>query len=544
MQQLVRVAIYARVSTEEQAEHGYSIDAQIETLESFCKTHQKLVVKKYIDRGVSGKSTKGRLELQKLMADACKGEFDEVVVWKINRLARNSSDLLNIVEHLNRNDVAFRSYSESNIETTTPTGKFFFTMLGAVGELERGTIVENVKLGMKQRAREGKWNGGVVLGYQTVDDGLQIVPSEAALVRRIFDLYASGKGYKAIANILNHEGHKSKKGNPFAINAIRDILTNPVYVGKIRYNVRENWNEKRRKGKNSNPIVVDGQHPPIITNERWEQVQKLIESKGGKQKRTHNDDFFLTGLLRCPQCGSGMVMQRNTSRRKSGNVTILYYTCGAFKNKGSSVCRANTIRKEVAEKYVIDRLKEVVLQPAILRDIVKNINTRLSGKIKPLEDELQNIDKSLAGIDAKKQKLFKLYEDDLIEKDDLSKRFEQLKDDYAKLEARKAEIAPQLEAQNRQPISYEFVRSVLTEFDRLLGSAPNEQQKALLRLIIKEISIKKDRRRIESIELCFDEEIQKYFLNHAPSADADGVLLLPTKRKGWISTIQPFSIAI
>ncbi|TCP52557.1 site-specific DNA recombinase [Tumebacillus sp. BK434] len=541
---LQRVAIYARVSTEEQAEHGFSIDAQIETLESYCKATQKVVVQKNVDRGVSGKSMKGRLELQAMLEAAANSEFDEVIVWKINRLARNQVDLLNIVDHLNKNNVGFRSYSEPNIETTTPTGKFLFTMLGAVGELERNTIVDNVKLGMKQRARQGKWNGGTVLGYQTVDDTLQVVPAEAALVTRIFELYASGRGYKAIANLLNHEGHQTKRGKPFGINSIEGILKNPLYMGKIRYNVRVDWNEKRRKGRNPDPIIVDGQHEPIISEELWEQVKKLIQSKGGKQKRVHDNDFFLTGLLRCLQCGAGMVMQRNTSRRKTGNVTLLYYTCGAFKNKGSAVCKANTIRKEVAEDYVIKRLKEVILQPSILEDVVKKINATMSGKIKPLEDELRGIDKSLTSIDAKKQKLFKLYEDDLIDKDDLSKRFDALKDEYAKLEARKEEISPQLQDQNRNPIAYSFVQSVLTQFDKLLRSAPPEQQKALLRLIIKKITIKKDRRKIESIELCFDEEVQTYFLGQAPSANAGGAFRMPRKRADWIGMIRPFTIAI
>lgn len=152
---LPRVAIYARVSTEEQAEQGYSIDAQLEALNAYCRASRKIVYKEYVDRGISGKSIKGRLALQELLADAEKGLFDEVLVWKINRLARNQIDLLRIVDALNRQNVSFRSFTE-NFETETPMGKFALQMMGAVGELERNTIVDNVKLGMKQRARTGK----------------------------------------------------------------------------------------------------------------------------------------------------------------------------------------------------------------------------------------------------------------------------------------------------------------------------------------------------------------------------------------------------
>lgn len=113
MENIIRVAIYARVSTEEQAEHGYSIDAQLDTLRNYCKMYEKIVVKEYVDRGVSGKSINGRYELQKLLRDAKNGEFDEVVVWKISRLARKTIDLLQIVDELSKHKVAFRSFSEN-----------------------------------------------------------------------------------------------------------------------------------------------------------------------------------------------------------------------------------------------------------------------------------------------------------------------------------------------------------------------------------------------------------------------------------------------
>ena len=141
-----RVAIYVRVSTEEQAEHGYSIDAQLETLRNYCNMQGKVIVKEYADRGVSGKSIKGRYEQQLL--DAKEKMFDEVLVWKISRMARNVLDLLQMTKELERYQVSFRSFSE-NLETQTPTGRFSLQMMGAVGELERNTIVDNVKMGMK-----------------------------------------------------------------------------------------------------------------------------------------------------------------------------------------------------------------------------------------------------------------------------------------------------------------------------------------------------------------------------------------------------------
>lgn len=121
--QPIKVAIYARVSTEEQAEQGYSIDAQLDTLRKYFQLYEKVVFEEYVDAGVSGKSIKGRYELQRLLRDADDGKFDEVIVWKFNRMARKNVDLLNIVEQLEASNIIFRSFSE-NFDTSTSTGKF------------------------------------------------------------------------------------------------------------------------------------------------------------------------------------------------------------------------------------------------------------------------------------------------------------------------------------------------------------------------------------------------------------------------------------
>lgn len=270
-----RVAIYARVSTTEQAEEGYSIDEQQRLLTEWCEKNGYIVHEVYADRGISGKSIKKRPALIKLIDDAQNKRFDVVLVWKTNRLARNILDLLKIVEVFDQNYISFRSYTE-NHETETSQGKLQFHMLAAIAEFERNTISENVKMGMLARAREGKWNGGRVLGYDLVDISTQtdkrkhtklvINEKEAKTVKRIFELYISGNGYKAIANRVNKEGHTGKRGKPFSISTIKTILENPVYVGMIRYDVRRNWTDKRRGDINPNPILQHGEHEPIISH--------------------------------------------------------------------------------------------------------------------------------------------------------------------------------------------------------------------------------------------------------------------------------------
>lgn len=233
----IKVAIYARVSTEDQAEQGYSIDAQLDILRKYCQLYGKEVYEEYVDAGVSGKSIEGRYELQRLLKDAGDKKFHEVIVWKFNRMARKNVDLLNIVEQLEAYNITFRSFSE-NFDTSTSMGKFALQMMGAVGELERNTIVDNVKMGMKQRAKKGEHNGKLPLGYRVVPDpsnltkkrskAVAVVPEEAIIVRKIFELYAAGRGLKSIANELNHSGYKTKTGNTFSTTAIRINPEQPV----------------------------------------------------------------------------------------------------------------------------------------------------------------------------------------------------------------------------------------------------------------------------------------------------------------------------
>ncbi|KZD32800.1 Cassette chromosome recombinase B [Bacillus cereus] len=524
----IRVAIYARVSTEEQAEHGYSIDAQLDTLRNYCKMYGKIAAQEYVDRGVSGKSIKGRYELQKLLRDAKNGEFDEVIVWKISRLARKTIDLLQIVDELSKHKVAFRSFSE-NFETETPMGKFALQMMGAVGELERNTIVDNVKMGMKQRARTGKWNGGRVLGYKSISSEkegkstqLAIVEKEAVIVRKIFNMYSKGKGLRAIANKINHEGYKTKKGNAFSTATIKEIILNPVYIGKIRFNRYEDWNESRRRGKSENIILIDGKHEPIITKELWNKVQSLQKMKAKKSIKNYEGNFLLTGLLKCPKCGSAMVSSRTTNTLKDGTKRVLrYYSCGAFRSKGSAVCSANSVRADYAEEYVIGRIKEIVKYPTVLKRLIHSINKQKEGSIKPLKDELQVIDKSIQNIENRKKKYFNLYEDSLLDQTMFMDRIRELKEEIERLSARKSEVEFELGDADERILSYEYVKKILSQLSLLLEAAPCDEKKILYHLLIENIIVN-DEKKIEYIQLNIGEEIQQELLKKPLSREMDG----------------------
>ncbi|XZL97417.1 recombinase family protein [Clostridium perfringens] len=517
------IAIYCRVSTDEQAEFGYSIDEQKRLLEEWCKANDYIIYKCYSDRGISGKNIKDRPALKELLSDAKEGKFDMVISWKINRVSRKLEDVLKIVNILEKNNITFKSYSEP-FETDTPAGRMQFQMMALIGEFERGTIAQNVKMGMIAKAKSGNWCGGRVLGYDLVPNNspeeekkgknkLEINEKEAEIVRFIFNEYSKGKGYKAITNQINKLGYKTKKGNNFSVGSIRDILTNPVYIGEIRYNVRQNWSEKRRRNINPNPIRVKGKHEAIIDREVWDKVQLILESKKGKPSRIYDGEYSLTGILRCPKCGAGMVISRTTNTLADGTKKrIAYYCCGNWKNKGTSVCNSNTIRVDKANEYVFKKIEELVSNEAMTKVVVKNINKERKDKVKPAKRLLGDIDKELEKLDKRKRKIFEAYEDDIITKEEFQIRKDELNEKIRILEEEKKPLLNTISEDVSEEIPYEFIKDILMNFSKVLNSSVSrEQQKKLLHMIISEITMNESRE-IDSIKLNINEKLVEYLV--------------------------------
>ncbi|ATD47295.1 recombinase family protein [Clostridium perfringens] len=517
------IAIYCRVSTEEQSENGYSIDEQERLLEEWCKKMGYVIYKCYSDRGISGKNIKDRPALKELLSDAKAGKFDMVISWKINRVSRKLEDVLKIVNILEKNNITFKSYSEP-FETDTPAGRMQFQMMALIGEFERGTIAQNVKMGMIAKAKSGNWCGGRVLGYDLVPNNspeeekkgknkLEINEKEAEIVRFIFNEYSKGKGYKAITNQINKLGYKTKKGNNFSVGSIRDILTNPVYIGEIRYNVRQNWSEKRRRNINPNPIRVKGKHEAIIDRELWDKVQLILESKKGKPSRIYDGEYPLTGILRCPKCGAGMVISRTTNTLADGTKKrIAYYCCGNWKNKGTSVCNSNTIRVDKANEYVFKKIEELVSNEAMIKAVVKNINKERKEKVKPAKRLLGDIDKELEKLDKRKRKIFEAYEDDIITKEEFQIRKDELNDKIRILEEEKKPLLNTISDEVSEDIPYEFIKDILMNFSKILNSSVSrEQQKKLLHMIISEITMNESRE-IDSIKLNINDNLVEYLV--------------------------------
>lgn len=529
-----KVAVYCRVSTTEQAEEGYSIGEQERLIREYCVKRGYEVYRVFSDAGISGKDIVHRPAMQELLRDATEKKFDMVMSWKINRLSRKLEDAIKIVNTLDKYGITYQSYSE-RFESNTPAGKMQFQMMALVGEFERNTIAQNVKMGMKAKARAGEWCGGIApLGYKWVPmvgtenssrkkSKLEIDEKEAETVRLIYELYASGKGYKAIVNYINQRGYKTKRGNAFSVAQLRPILTNPVYIGKVRFNVRRDWNEKRRHNINPNPIIADGIHEAIISEKQWEHVQFLISQKSGKPSRIYDGEYPLTGILRCPECGAGMAISRVCRKRADGSkYHLTYYACGQWKNKGSAVCHSNMVRVEKINSIVFQRIEEILNNDKIFNEVVFRVNREHEIIQKNANKEKNLLEKEREKIENRMMKNHEAYEDGLFTIDEFLARKQNLEQQMKQVMERMNESRITLLEEKQKEIPKEAIKSILQSFSSVLsGDIDHAVRKRLLHLLIKEITI--DRcRDIDSIKIKLSDELIRFLQNNG-GTPPDGV---------------------
>ena len=282
-------------------------------------------------------------------------------------------------------------------------------------------------------------------------------------------------------------------------------------LGKVRYNVRQNWSEKRRRNINANPIITDGIHDSIIEESLWNKVQAVLESKKGKPARIYDGKFPLTGILKCPKCGAGMVIMRTTNKLKDGTRRRLtYYACGNWKNKGTAVCNSNTIRCDKANEYVFSKISELLSNYKMIKSIVTNINKERSNRVSPAKKEISRIDKELERLDGKKKKIFEAYEDEIITKEEFQARNKELNNRIKILHEEKQPLLVTLSDDISEEIPYEFIKSILESFGKILNeNVEIEQQKKLLHMIISEITIN-ELREVDSIKLKINDNLIEY----------------------------------
>lgn len=489
------IAIYVRVSSEDQVDR-YSIPGQLEELRAYAAEHNLSIYREYVDDGYSGKSIDGRPAMLELLADAKQGRFHTVITWKLNRLARNLVDQLKILEIFKQHNIGWMSLTEP-IEINSAQGYFTAQMLGAIAQMEREQIAQNTRLGMQKRSSAGNWNSGNnVLGYEWVPGGdaephVRIVPYEANLVQMIFEQYRLGKGFKAITSHLNGSGYMTKRNKPFSIAAVRGILTNVNYIGRIQYTVHEKFtgaSDDRSK------LVVQGTHEPIISMELWNKVQTLLNHRSRPPTKKVNRHYPLAGLLKCPVCGSSMVPAHTKAYRKNGSIHMNhYYVCGNYTNRGSTVCKLNAIPASSIENETMARFQHMLSNKRLLNEIVSRINRRSREAEAPLREQLAQGTMKLKQLENQQRYYYVQFENKCMEPAELMEQLESLKQATETLNKNQRQLESKLAELEHSAVSLKEVRSALKKLFKSFHTIEAGKRNALLRGFIQSVHVPPDR---------------------------------------------------
>lgn len=447
---LIKVALYTRVSTEDQAREGYSLSVQKDYLLEFASKQGWEVVppvqKKstvYEDDGYSGYSM-DRPALNRLLQDARSGKFNLILVYKLDRFSRRLRDILNIIDELDTLGIQFKSATEP-YDTTTSSGKLMLQQLGSFAEFERNRIIERVVPGMVRGVKDGHWQGARYspygYSYDKISKRLQIVKEEAKLVKEIFKRYASGESCQKIGGDLYEKKVLTRSGGLFNSSLVRKILRNKIYIGKLVWNAHHyDRKQKTLKGyryiKNdpSKVIEADGLHEAIISDDVFHQVQRYLDrNRKGKFVRKRLRDYPLSGIITCSKCKSHYSGVSNVKNHMTGEKRP-YYRCSG-RAMHNIKCGNNDVRVEMPEIKVFEILNNLFQSKRISADRMRHLIAKRSSNeaTDEVSKELKSLKSDLDSCAVKLGKLTDLHLDEIITREMLDEKSRKIRDEQGEL---------------------------------------------------------------------------------------------------------------
>ncbi len=498
----IKAAIYTRVSTDEQATEGYSLEVQEEYLEEFARRQGWEICysegKIYSD-SMSGYSLE-RPALKRLLSDAKSKKFDIVLVYKIDRFSRKLKNLLNLVDELDQYDVALRSATEP-YDTTTSAGKLMFQQLGSFAEFERNRIAERVFPGMVKGVQRGNWQGSryVPYGYRYNREKqlLEAIPEEVSVVKHIYATYLSGRSTAQIAGDLYSQAHKTRSGGKFHSKFVCDILKNKLYLGKIVWNKhRYDTRQKTRKGYKSvrndpsKVIEANGRHEAIISREDFDLVQKkLAANRRGAFHRSGSQDYPLTGLLYCASCNHKYRGANNIASHLTG-AKKRWYRCTA-RQEHYIKCDNPSVRAEQIEPEVFAILDLLMSHPHLQKGRTENIvkyEEFLSDE--DLKSRMMDLKARLKANHAEQRRLLHLYLKEKMSEEMLGDEVLDFRAEEQKIKKEMAKLDMMMIEKEKSEEYQSLLKRVIDQFDKTKKKLDIVAKKELLQLIFKRILTK------------------------------------------------------
>ncbi len=476
--------LYTRVSTDERLGQDFnSLDHQREAGELYVKsqahTGWTLLSDRYDDGGFTGANI-DRPALKRLLSEIEAKRVQIVVVYKIDRLSRSLLDFAKLLDFFDQHGVSFVSVTQQ-FDTSTPMGRLMLHVLLSFAQFEREIISERTRDKIAATRRKGKWSGGMpLLGYDVSAEGSKLIVNrdEATRVQAIFNLYLEHRSLLAVVQELDRRGWLNKRwttrkgqqrgGKPFTKPSLHRLLTNVAYVGKVKHKTE----------------VYPGEHDAIIDHDVWQRVQTLLGRNGrtGGSEVRNKFGALLKGILRCSACNCAM----SPSHTKKGNKRYRYYLCNHAQNSGWDTCPSKSIPTAEIERFVIDQIRRIGRDPALLRETLAQVNAQQSGQLAALESEQQILTRELAQWHAQVRQLVgQLVPDDT--ESSVTGRLAELQERIRLAERRSAEIHQQSAQLSRGQIDEHDVARALAAFDPVWDSLTLKEQTRIVQLIVERV---------------------------------------------------------
>lgn len=485
----MNIAAYCRVSTDKEDQLN-SLETQKQFFTEYTHRTGDTLVRLYADEGISGTKIKNRKEFLRMMADAERGIFDMVVVKDISRFARNTVDLLQNIRKLKALGIETQ-FLTANM-TSMGNSEFVLTIFGALAQEESANTSKRIKFGKKVNAEKGRVPN-IVYGYdKTIGDyfNLAINQEEAAVVRQIYQWYTQeGYGASKIADMLNDQGVRTKRGCQWSQNATCRILTNELYTGKIingKQEVTDFLTGQRADRDETQWMVVDRPDLRIVEPETFEMAQQIMADRGRAFKvdkeRQSNKHLFST-LIKCKECGWSF---RRTVRTYKN--TYVRWVCSGHNGKGADSCpNAVTIDEEeliqTLQNYFIQVLRS---KKNVVRYVVGEFQRAYKAKDENLHYE-KELTTQLTKLQKSRQKYMDMYTDDLISREELNVKLAGMRQEVERLENELKLVASHLTKGEQLE---ELLNKTFREIEDITDV--HEMTNAQLKRIIQKIEVDKE----------------------------------------------------
>ena len=489
----MKIAAYCRVSTEKEAQID-SLEKQIEFFNEFTKKNGYELYKLYADEGISGKQIKHRKQFQQMMIDAKAKKFDKVVVKDVSRFARNTVDLLQSVRELKSYGVQVDFLN--NGEVMEGGSEFILTILGAMAQQESANMSKRVKFGKDITAKKGRVPN-LVFGYDKIPDErytLKINEEEAKIVKEIFESYVyKGIGTTKIAWNLNDRGIRTKKTkSKWVQTSIVRMLKNPIYTGRVtnkKSEVTDFITGTRKELPEEEWIIVERPEMRIISDELFNRAQELLEQRSNEFKlnnKREKTEYVFSTLIYCKHCGYSF--RRIKRKYTADGPEYIRWVCSGRNSMGVNHCPNTTV---IDEEELLNAIK-IYLKSIIKnkKDFMKAVEKEFE-KITKLRENNERSEESLLKeiekVTVKKQKYMEMFQNEIINIQELKKYTNPLNEDIARLERELKLITSEIKEKN--VLEKELNKTIKTVDDILNNQTITN---AMLKTIIDVIEVDSD----------------------------------------------------